>query len=625
MSYGYTGKIIEIDLTSKEYKLRTIPDEDYRNYLGGSGLAGKLLYSEFDQTKPALSEENPLIFMAGLLTGTRATAAAKLSVVAKSPLTGIWAESTVGGFFGAELKKAGYDGIIIKGKSKSPVALYVNNEQVEFIDARDLWGKDVYDTSEALRQQTDKKAKTACIGPAGENLVGMASIMIGGKHTRAAGRCGLGALMGFKNLKAIAVRGTQKVAVYDNEKLRSLVREFLPPLRKNGQVLHDYGTLGTIQAVELEGDLPIKNWTLGTWGEHTAKISGQMLAQTCQTGHSACFSCPLRCGKNAEVRVGPFKGTVGHGPEYETGAGFGSNILNDNLDYICAANDLCNRYGLDTIETANTIALAIESYENGLLTKEDTDGIELKWGISVELIPIIQKIAFKEGNIGKLLSQGVKKASEQIGGLAEEFAIQTKGLSFAMHDPRAFTTMVANYSTANRGACHLEALGYFSEDGAFPPECIGFYQKTDPHGYEGKAEYAVRLQDFMCLFNALGLCKFIMLGHITPEIMKNWVNAATGWDMTAEELELLGEKLFNLKRMYNVRLGISRKDDVLPQRLMMHDKGGAAAGSIPHYSRIMHDYYRYRDWSNEGIPTMKKLEELGLQELVSEKESVLAG
>ncbi len=617
MSYGFWGKILEVDLTSKTWRDMEIKENLYKRFLGGSGLGGALLHSLFDYKKPAMSEENPLMFMPGLLLGAPAPSAAKTVIVGKSPLTNIWGESVVGGSFGPEIKRAGYDGVIVKGKAETPVVIYIEDQQVKFIDASYVWGKDVYETEKTLRGKTDEKAETACIGPAGERLVPIASIMIlnGKSTTRAAGRCGFGCLMGYKKLKAVIVRGTKKIPIYDSKKLSESVREFNPFLMKNAKVLHDYGTLGTIQAVESEGDLPIKNWTLGSWEDGAAKTCGQMLDQTTYfAGHHACYACPVRCGKDAKVPIGPFEGKTGHAPEYETAAGFGANLLNDDLVSIIAVNDICNRYGIDTIEAANAVALAIECYENGLLTAKDTDGIKLKWGMSEDLIPLVLKIALKEEGIGELLGKGVKTASEEIGGLAKEFAIQTKGLSYAMHDPRAYTTMVANYATANRGACHLEALGYFSEGGAFPAKCINFYKKTEHHGYEGKAEYAVRLQDFMCLFNALGLCKFIMLGHITHEIMRDWINAVTGWNLTTEEVRLTGERLFNLKRMYNVKLGISRKDDVLPQRLLMHDrKTGAAAGSIPHYPKIMHDYYKYRKWSNEGIPTTEKLKELEIE------------
>jgi len=617
LTYGYLGRVIEVDLDTGTYQKVPMKESDYRKYLGGSGLGGKLLYSDFDHKVDPLSGENPLIFMAGILTGTPVPTSAKCSVVTKSPLTGIWGEATVGGYWGPELKKAGYDGIIIKGKSSRPVVLYINDEDIRLIEAEDLWGKDVYQTEEELKERTHEKAEVACIGPAGENLVKIAGIMVGGRETRAAGRCGVGAVMGSKKLKAVVVRGSNQVPVYDKQKLTVLIKEFMPELKENTRGLYDYGTAGGVQAVEANGDLPIRNWTLGSWEEGAAKTCGQRIAQTVQVGHYACYACPIRCGKDVEVRVGPYKGSVGHGPEYETCAAFGSNILNEDLDYLCAANDLCNRYGLDTISTGNVIAMAIECYENGLISKEDTGGIELGWGDGEAVLELIKKIAFKE-DIGRVLSEGVKKAADHIGGLAHEYAVHTKGLSYAFHDPRAFTSMAANYATGNRGACHLEALSYFAEGGAFPPELIGFTKKIDPHGYEHKGELAARMQDFMNLFNALGLCKFLIRGKTGPEIIKDWVNAATGWDMTVEELMLTGERLHNLKRMYNVRLGISRKDDVLPPRLLVHDrKTGRAGGSLPHIGRILYDYYQFRGWSTEGIPTDKKLKELGLDELVN--------
>ena len=287
-----------------------------------------------------------------------------------------------------------------------------------------------------MRAKTNVKAETACIGPAGERLVPIASVMIlnGRSTTRAAGRCGFGCLMGYKKLKAVVVRGTKKVAIFDTKKLSESVKQFNSVLMKNSKILYDYGTLGTIQGVESEGDLPIKNWTLGSWEDGAAKISGQMLAQTYQTGHHACYACPVRCGKDAEVPIGPFKGTIGHGPEYETAAAFGSNLLNDDLASIVAVNDICNRYGVDTIEAGNAVAFAIECFENGLLTLEDTNGIELRWGMSEDLIPFVQKIVLKEKGIGELLGKGVKTASDEIGGLAKEFAFYTKGLSYPMHD-----------------------------------------------------------------------------------------------------------------------------------------------------------------------------------------------
>ncbi|WZL71633.1 aldehyde ferredoxin oxidoreductase family protein [Clostridiaceae bacterium 35-E11] len=616
MAYGYCGKLLEIDLTSRNCKDILLDEQDLKKYLSGSGIGAKILYSDYDSNKPALSPESPLMFMVGLLIGLPVPSASKMTIIGKSPLTGIWGESIVGGFLGPEIKKAGYDGIIFVGKSEKPISVFINDGEVKFTDASDVWGKDVYETDKTLRAQTNEKARTACIGPAGEKLVPIASIMVGGVETRAAGRSGFGALMGSKNLKALVVKGTKNLPIYDKEKLVNLTREFNRVLKVNAKILYDYGTLGTIQGVESEGDLPIKNWTLGSWEKGAEKTSGQALDEIV-TSHYACYSCSIRCGKMSQVRVGPFKGSISRGPEYETGAAFGSNILNDDLDYICAVNDLCNRYGIDTIEAGNVVALAIECFENGILTLEDTDGLELKWGMTDGLLPLIEKISFNEG-IGKVLGKGVRNAAEEIGGIAKEFAIETKGLSYAMHDPRAYTTMVSTYATGNRGASHLESLGYFSEGGAYPAECLGFTKKTEPHNHEEKAEYTALLQDLMNLFDALGMCKFIMLGQITHENMKDWINAATGWELSAQDVKIIGERLFNLKRMYNVKLGISRKDDTIPPRLLIHGKEtGAAARVIPHFPKILYDFYEYRGWNLEGIPTNSKLEALGLNAIVT--------
>ncbi len=611
MSHGYWGKVIEVNLSNKEKKIISVEDNVYRKYFAGSGLGGKLLYNNLDHQLDPLSPENPLIFMTGLLTGTRVPTAAKSSVVSKSPLTGIWGESTVGGFWGAQLKKAGYDGIIVKGKSDKPIIISIKDDNIEFIQAKELWGKNVYETEKKVKGNS-KNMEVACIGRAGENRVKIAGIMFGGNETRAAGRCGLGAVMGSKNLKAIAVEGTKKVPVYDNQKLKDLIKEQMPTLKESTKGLFDFGTAGGLQGVEANGDLPIKNWTLGSWVEGAEKTCGQAIAETVLTDHYACYACPIRCGKNVEVKVGPNQGATGHGPEYETCAAFGSNVLNDDLNYICAANDLCNRHGLDTISTGNVVAMAIECFEKGLITEEDTGGIKLSWGSGEEILKFILKIVNKE-NVGAIFAEGVKKAGEKIGGLAEEFAVHTKGLSNAFHDPRAFTSMAANYATANRGACHLEALSYFAEPGVFPPELLGFDKEVDPHGQEHKAELAILMQNYMNLFNGLGICKFLILGEIGPKDIKNWVNAVTGWDLSDEELKLIGERLHNLKRMYNVKLGISRKDDKLPPRLESHaKKTGTAKGSLAHMGKILNEYYEIRGWNPEGIPTKEKLESLGL-------------
>ena len=613
MAYGYTGKILEVNLTKGTISERESRGKYFREYLGGSGYAARLLYDEFDYTVDPFSPDNPIIIMNGLLTGLPIPTAAKSSFVTKSPLTGIWGEATVGGHFGAEIKRCGYDGIIITGKSEKCVYLWITDGRVELRSAEDLVGKDVVETSKAIKLQTHERAATACIGPAGEHLNKIAGVMIGEDEIRAAGRCGIGAVMGSKNLKAIAVKGKLTSDIKDREKLKESLKEFIPVLQKGSKGLYDFGTAGGVQGVEANGDLPIKNWTLGDWAEGAAVTCGQyMEEQGIIVSHHACFGCPIRCGKNARVEVGPYAGTVNHAPEYETCAAFGANILNDDIRYLVAANDLCNRYGLDTIDAGNAVAMAIECYENGLITKEDTGDLELTWGNGPAVLELLRRIAYREG-IGEVFADGVVTAAKKIGGIAEEYAIHVKGLSFAFHDPRAFTSMAANYATANRGACHLEALSYFCESGAFPPDLIGFNKPISKSSDDNKAELAVLMQNYMEIFNALGLCKFLMRGKTAPSHIADWVSAVTGWDITAEELMHIGERIHNLKRMYNVRLGISRKDDKLPPRLACHDrKTGSAGGILPHMGRLLSDYYSIRGWSEEGIPTHEKLAQLGL-------------
>lgn len=613
MPYGYMGKILMVDLTKGTISYRETKEEYIRKYLGGSGYGAKLLYDEFDHTVDPFSPDNPIIFMNGLLTGLAIPTAAKSSFVAKSPLTGIWGESTVGGNFGPEIKRCGYDGIIITGKSEKLVYLWITDEKVEIRSAENLMGVDVVETAKTIRSNTHEKAEVASIGIAGENMNKIAAIMVGEEELRAAGRCGIGAVMGSKNLKAIVAKGKLKPDIHDRQKLKEHIKEFLPVMQKGTRGLYDFGTAGGVQGVEVSGDLPIKNWTLGNWTEGAAKTCGQyMEEQGIIVSHHACFSCSIRCGKNARVEVGPYAGLVNHAPEYETCAAFGANILNDDIRYLVAANDLCNRYGLDTIDAGNAVAMAIECYENGLITKEDTEGLELTWGNGPAVLEFLKKMAYREG-IGEVFADGVAIAAKRIGGMAEEYAIHVKGLSVAFHDPRAFTSMAANYATANRGACHLEALSYYGESGAYPAELIGFDKPLDKHSDENKAELAVKMQDFMNIFNALGLCKFLLRGKISPEMLTRWIEAVTGWEMAEGELMLIGERLHNLKRLYNVRLGISRKDDRLPPRLTSHArKTGGAAGILPHMGKLLSEYYSIRNWNEEGIPTKEKLAQLGL-------------
>ncbi|MDW7739738.1 MAG: aldehyde ferredoxin oxidoreductase family protein [Bacillota bacterium] len=611
--YGFYGKILEINLSTSEQKETSVPKEDYRLFLGGSGLAARL-YDQRGYTRfEPLAGEAPLIIMTGILTGYNIPTACKAAFCGKSPATGIWAEAVVGGYWPAAIKTSGYDGLIVTGKAEKPIYFYFGDGEFEIRDASELWGQDVYATVDKLQAEHGEKVKVAAIGPAGENEVLVSAIMIDGRDARAAGRCGMGALMGSKNLKAIAVKKSENnPAINDSAGLSEARKKVLPTIREKAKGLSDFGTAGGVPVVEKLGDLPIRNWTMGSWTEGAAKVSGQAMAEEFFVKHYACYACPIRCGKEMKVPLGPNSGTISHGPEYETIAGFGAMCLNDDPAYVITANDLCNRLGIDTISGSAVIAFAMELYEHDLIPAELLGELKPEWGNGEAILTLINQIAYREG-LGEYLGRGVKRAAKFFGPLAEEFAVESKGLEFAYHDPRAFTSMALIYATGNRGACHLEGLTYFNENRAFPGSLMGLKDEFDPHGIKDKPLLAKTMQDYMITFNALGICKFLMRGHIVPKNIAEWVSRVTGWTFDEKELMEAGERLFNLKRKINCGLGISRKDDTLSPRLLAHDRGeGAAAGSLPHLGKMLYEYYKLRGWSNEGIPLSETLSRLGL-------------
>jgi len=615
MYLGFNGKILRINLSKKGIRAEDLDVELVKKYLGGSGIAAKILYDETDELINPLSVLNPIIFMTGLLTGIAIPSACKTSVCSRSPQTGIWNEATVGGRWGADLKSTGYDGLIITGKSEEPVYLLISEDKVEICPARDIWGLDTFETYMIFKKKFDAHINVATIGIAGENMLKMSGIITDGQASRAAARGGLGAVLGSKNLKAIVIiRGKNKLQIKEKEKLRDLVRNDMIEIRKYTEGLQKMGTAGGIEPREIIGDLPIKNFIQGKWEKGAVKIGGDSIVGANFVKNYACYRCPIGCGKVLKIKSGPYAGEVVHGPEYETIGALGSLCLNDDPDTVIIANDLCNRYGLDTISTGVTIAFAMEAYEKGLITKEDTGGIELSWGNSEAVIKLIHQIANRKG-IGKMLGNGVKSAAEELGKNSEEFAIHVKGLELPMHDPRAFVGMALSYATANRGGCHLESLSYFVE-GGIPLKDLGYSEnnKLDPHSINGKVELVIKMQNFMNVLNALGLCKFLLVGRIGPQKVTEWINCVTGWNLTMEELLNIGDRLHNLKRMYNIRIGISRKDDNLPLRLLTLDrKEGGAAGSLPHLGKMLGEYYELRGWTEDGIPTNKKLKELSLK------------
>lgn len=612
MPYAYAGKLLRLDLTSGVHHVEPIDEVDVSRFLLGSGLAAKIFYEEMDPGLDPLDPASPLLAFNGLLTGTFSPTGCRSSWCGRSPLTGIWNESNMGGHWGAELRFAGFDGLIITGRSAEPVYAWIHDGQVEVRSAAHLWGLDHYETFEQLRAETDPKAQLTSIGLAGENLVRFAGIMQGGQpHARTAGRGGMGAVMGSKNLKAIVVRGTERPQYPDPKAFRSFVKETNSFIQDNSVGMSKLGTAGGVPATELTGDLPLKNWTLGSWKEQAARISGQRMIETIFERHTHCFACPIGCGKTAKIDEGPYAGVHGHWPEYETLAGFGGNCQCDDVEAITFMNDLCNRYGLDTISTSSAIAFTMEAYEKGLVSQEETGGLDLTWGNAEAMIGAVHAIARREG-LGALLADGVRAAAARLGPEAEAFAIHVKGMELPYHDPRAFLSMSANYATASRGGCHLEALSYWAGYGV---RIEGWFDPAefDPHDSSGKGQMAADFQNYVAVYNPLGICKFIIKGLIGPQHVADLVNTAMDWNWTAGDLLQTGERLFDLKRLINLRFGITRADDTLPLRLLTEPRpSGGAQGVLPDMDLIMEEYYQARDWTPEGAPSPERLVALGL-------------
>lgn len=614
----YAGKILVINLTTRAVSSRPIRESEVKAYLLGSGLAAKIYAEEFadllDASIDVFDPRNPLIVLNGLLSGTFAPTGCRSSWCGRSPATGIWNEANLGGHWGAELRFAGWDGIILTGACSEPTYLWINGEQVEFRSAAQVWGKDQFETHTALLAETDEKARCASIGQAGENLVKLSGVATGGQlHTRMAARGGMGALMGSKKLKAIVVRGKEKPQYADTKGFHATVKESNKYIMSHGpaEALHLVGTAGGHPTTDKFGDNAILNWRGGNWLEGTIKTSGKAIAETIFVKHTYCHACPIGCGKAVEVKDGPYAGVYGEGPEYETLCGFGSNLQCDDLNAIAAMNDWCNRYTLDVISTSGVLGFAFECFEKGLITTEHTGGVELKWGEAEAIIAMIHKIAKRE-DIGDLLAEGVRAAAQKIGHGSEKFAMHVKGLEMPYHDPRGFASMAANYVTAVRGACHLEAISYWRGVGLEWPgwqegEAQAWVEENRFDSHIG-AETAIAFQDYMSVFNPGGLCKFITKGSFTPAQTAELFNKALGWNWTDKDLLDAGARIFNYKRLINTKLGVSRKDDVLPHRLEHEPRPtGSAAGRLPDMGVMLPRYYTLRAWDADGVPTEQAL------------------
>jgi aldehyde:ferredoxin oxidoreductase len=626
MKGGYFGNMLRINLSTRKITEEPFKDDFAVKYMGGSGFAAYYVFNEIRPDVDPLSKENKLIFAAGPFCGTSFPAGNRYAVASKSPLTGIWGHATASGFWGPEFRFTGHDGIIIEGKADTPVYLHITSDEKKIIDARHLWGKTTTETQDAVRNDLgDKRTRVACIGPAGERMIKYASII--NDKGCAAGRTGMGAVMGSKNLKAIAVRGDKRVPVA-SDKFNESAREIFKIIKEDAlsktttstAFFHTYGTAAIIPVAEGFGSLAIKNLSLGKWKD-IRKIDNEALKKI-TTDIEYCYNCPLGCRRAVTAKDGSFAvGENVRGPEYETIGAFGTMCLVNSMEAICKCNQLCDEYGIDTISAGSTIAFAMDCYEHGIITKTDTDGIDLSWGAAESVIKMIEKISERSG-FGAVLAEGSRKAAKTIGKGAEALTTDVKGLECAMHDPRAEAALALQYAVVNRGACHLHSR---TEDLCLYwtvsyPE-VSDYEKGSSHfSYEGKHKVVALGQDIAEIGNSLGICH-----HPATTPAEKWPKPVlttladhyallTGHDTKVSDIMKVGERITNLERCFNVLCGIRRKDDKLPKRLMEPKKEGPVAGRVSDVEKMLDEFYKFRGWKPNGIPAREKLLELGLDD-----------
>ncbi len=611
--YGWHGRLLRVNLTEGTIREEEIPEEVSKKYIGGRGVAIKYLMEGMDPTADPLSPENVLIMATGPLTSTPAPTGNRYMVVTKSPLTGALANSNSGGDFPTFMKRAGYDLLIFEGKAKKPVYLYIDERQAELRDASHLWGQDTHETDDTIRAETADDVRVACIGPAGENLALIAAIM-NDKH-RAAARSGVGAVMGSKNLKAVAARGELKPELHDEKAIKAVVRasnkDLAADIRK-GSTMRIYGTSYVPDVTHEAGVFPTFNFQYGQF-EGTPKINGPTLKEHFLIRHTGCYACPLACARLTEVDGevwGEKYAGAGEGPEYETIGSLGSACGVDNMAAITKANYLCNELGLDTISTGITIACAMEMYTKGIVSAEQI-GRPLPFGDADGMIAMVQAAAHRQG-FGDEIAQGSWRLANRYG--HPEMSVTSKKLEFPSYDARGLKGMGLLYATSNIGASHMAG------DTAYM-ELFGVGKKIDGLTYEGKAELVKHFQDLFTLIDAAGLCVFVAVRYTldtangyVPSRLTEMVNHATGADYTPESLLEAAERVYTLERLFLTQAGLSRADDTIAPRMTESMPTGPVQGETFDLERVLDDYYVARGWDENGIPTRARLETLGISE-----------
>ncbi|MBI3909416.1 MAG: aldehyde ferredoxin oxidoreductase family protein [Armatimonadetes bacterium] len=610
--YGWTGRILRVNLTDGTTKAEPLNEQWAREYIGGRGVGARYLYEEVDPRIHPLDSANKIIFATGPLTGTSASCGARYMVITKGLQTNTITTSNSGGHWGPELKFAGYDLVILEGKAPRPVYLWIYNDHVEIRDAAHLWGKTVFETEDRIRTELGQPdAIIASIGPAGENLVKFACIM-NDKH-RAAGRSGVGAVMGSKNLKAIAVRGTRGVRLANPQKFMEAHWALKKKLKLHpvtGAGLPTYGTDVLMNVINEVGTLPTRNFREAQF-EGAYNISGEELREKRLITNKACFACTIACGRVNRLGEGAGRWAVTthprnwkiatEGPEYEPAWALGADTGVSDLDAVIKANYVCNELGLDPISMGATLAAAMEMYETGTIGDAQT-GMPLRFGSAEALVRMVEATAYREG-FGNELAEGAMRMTARFG--RPELFMGVKGSEFPAYDPRAVQGMGLTYATSNRGACHLKSY-------TIAPELLGIPEKLDPHTTENKAFWVKLFQDVTSVFDASGVCIFLTFGigleDLWPELA-----AATGTEYTLDDLLKAGERIWNLERLWNQKAGFTAKDDTLPKRILEEPiPAGPTQGQVNRLHEMLPEYYRLRGWTEDGRPTPEKLAELGI-------------
>jgi len=615
MARGYMGKILFVDLSKNKLRDEALDEKLCRQFIGGYGIGARILFSRQKAGVDPLGPDNTLGILTGPFTGTPALAGTKHTIVGKSPLTGGWGDANSGGYFGAFLKFAGYDGVFFTGMSAKPVYLFVNNGQAELRDAAHLWGKDTRQTEEILKSELGKDVEVACIGPSGEKLSHIAAVL---NRNRAAARSGLGAVMGSKKLKAVAVKGNMKVPIADEKRTKELRRKYTAELGGHIVWLKPFGTPFLVDIGVLSGDSPVKNWTgVGVIDFPDFQPIAKEAVIARMAKKFACYMCPIGCGGGMKAGTGEYKYAAGsRRPEYETIAMFGTNCLNNNLESIIKASDICDRYGIDTISAGATIALAIECYERGLITKKDTDGIEMTWGNHKAIVAMTEKLAKREG-FGAVLADGVKVAAEKIGKGADKYAIHIGGQELPAHDPKHSFHYATSYKLDSTPGRHFVG----SELSDAPGHPSGLLPKFDLTSFSGRGEARRIGSNFHQTVVCTGMCLFVYWAFPNVDPIADFMRAVTGWDITDDELLKTGERISNIRQAFNIREGLNPLEFKVPNRVLGRPplKEGPVAGVTVDEDTMVREYLTAMDWDlKTAKPSKKKLLEMGLTDVAQE-------